>query len=1361
VEQLAEEFTERYRRGERPSLAEYTSRYPELADQIRELFPALVEMEQLASVEGPHTGPYAPAASGSRSPPQQLGEYRILREIGHGGMGVVYEAVQESLGRHVALKVLPLHGLLSPTQRERFRREARAAARLHHTNIVPVFGVGEDGGIHYYAMQFIQGQGLDMVLDEVRRLRGRLGLAAQADGAPADELSVCVARGLISGQFRGPLADGGEAPEPAPPTVDPAAAGPEDLGGKASGPNCVGHSLRECQPTRGASGLHSGSTSADTASGSRLTSLTESQYFRSVAQVGVQVADALAYAHKQGVLHRDIKPSNLLLDTAGTVWITDFGLAKADDSDDLTHTGDLVGTLRFMAPERLEGRCDLRSEVYGVGVTLYELATLRPAFAASDRLALLEQVRCGVQVRPSRCDPRIPRDLETIILKAMARDPAERYATAEALAEDLRRFLADRPIRARRASAAERLWRWCRRNRVVASLAAAVLLMVLTVAVGSTVAAIRLGQALNDTERAKADADARLWESLLVQARATRKSGRPGQRFDSLRAIQEAMKLPLPPGHSLDELRTEAIAALLLPDIEVAREWDGWPTGSLGFAIDNTFERYARGDKDGNVSVRRLADDVELFRLTGARRCEGDHGLLFSPDGRYLHLMWQVGQGWRSRLWRLEGLQPVAVLEENHSGVAFRPDSQVLAAANVDGSIRLYDTSTGQELGRWSAGVTQRTLLDWHPRLPRLAVVTPTGWQVIDLETQKVLQEAPLPRSETYPMIQWHPEGRLLAVANGTSIALWDTQTGRPLRLREGTSGGTIVRFNRAGDRLFSNDWSGVLRVWDVRTGRQLLSRPSAWAPLYFSPDDGLLGVALADPKAQVFHYRAGREFRTVVQPDHADGKHSGYLHWAVLGTGGRLQAVNSHRGVALVDVARSEEIAILPPAANRALRFEADDQAVWTYGGGRLLRWPIHPAAADGQMHSVGPAEHLGSRLLTVDVDVGSSSDGNIIAIPNFNRGALLWQRRTNRTLTLGPQDDVRRCAVSPDGRWVATGTHWLFQGVGAKVWEAETRRHVVDLPVPGLCHVWFSPDGKWLVTNAGGFRIWEVGTWREGPALGGPAYYGTLAFSPDGNLLALGDDPGVVRLVLPDTGKEIARLTAPEQTRLQPQCFTPDGGQLITVGKESLALHIFDLRAIREQLKELGLDWDSPPLPPVKDAAAPQPLRVKVELGDLKPSAREGAREKIKRCTRAFQANPNNAATCNSLAWVYLTAPEALRDVKQAIALAQKAVRLVPNNPIHANTLGLAHYRAGQYREAVKVLQLNWRRMEDRHLAFDLIILAMSYYKLGKAERAREYFDWAVRWSRTQKDLSPQPTEELDALRAEAEKLLRRAKP
>jgi serine/threonine protein kinase len=468
MEKLAEEFAERFRCGERPSLEEYATRHPELADQIRELFPALVEMEQLASVQGPRTGPYSPAVSGLAAP-EQLGEYRILREIGRGGMGVVYEAVQESLGRHVALKVMPLHGLLSKGQLERFRREAKAAARLHHTNIVPVFGVGEDGGIHYYAMQFIQGQSLDKVLEDVRRLRGEPQTTGSAAGGPAPALSECVARGLLSGHFPAAGLDAAEAP-----TILP------------------GHPVpvRPDVPPSEATAV-AGPLDTEAGVGSQLSGLTETQYFRGVAQAALQVAEALAYAHKQGILHRDIKPSNLLLDTRGTVWITDFGLAKGDDSDDLTHTGDLVGTLRFMAPERLEGQCDVRSEVYSVGITLYEMLTLRPAFAKADRMALLDEVRIGHPPRPRRCDPRIPTDLETIVMKAMARDPAERYATVEALAEDLRRFLADRPIRARRTPWHEQLWRWCRRNPAVASLTAAVAGLLVCIAVGSFVTAVR------------------------------------------------------------------------------------------------------------------------------------------------------------------------------------------------------------------------------------------------------------------------------------------------------------------------------------------------------------------------------------------------------------------------------------------------------------------------------------------------------------------------------------------------------------------------------------------------------------------------------------------------------------------------------------------------------------------------------------------------------------------------------------------------------------------------------------------------------------------------------------------------------
>jgi eukaryotic-like serine/threonine-protein kinase len=424
---LAEEFAQRYRRGETPPVSEYLERYPQWADALRELLPPVAEMEQLKRFQR------AAVATRADSPrPEQLGDYRILREVGRGGMGIVYEAVQRSLGRHVALKVLPRHSLLDPKKLERFRREAQAAANLHHTNIVPVFGVGAQDGLHYYVMQFIEGQGLDRVLSGWRagtvagkRRRTASGKNRSTDtwhGAEPDADAAAVpvrARSVSEGQ-RLPLAD---------------AAGSDSR-------------------------------------------------WRLVARVGAEAADALHYAHQQGVLHRDIKPGNLLLDAHGTVWITDFGLAKLSAEQGLTSTGDILGTLQYMAPESFKGQADARSDVYSLGVTLYELLTLEPPFRGEDTAQLLGAVYGHELTPPRKRNPSIPRDLETIVLKATARDPERRYPTAEALAADLRRFLEDRPIRARRTTPAERLWRWCRRNPAVALLTAALVLVFLSGFVG-------------------------------------------------------------------------------------------------------------------------------------------------------------------------------------------------------------------------------------------------------------------------------------------------------------------------------------------------------------------------------------------------------------------------------------------------------------------------------------------------------------------------------------------------------------------------------------------------------------------------------------------------------------------------------------------------------------------------------------------------------------------------------------------------------------------------------------------------------------------------------------------------------------
>jgi serine/threonine protein kinase len=361
---LADEFAARYRAGERPSLQEYIDRYPELADDIRDLLPAMVEIEQAKEHYQEATPAAAPAL-------QQLGDFRIIREVGQGGMGVVYEAEQVSLGRHVALKLLPRGLLPDARAKQRFEREARAAARLHHTNIVPVFGVGEQDGMPYYVMQFIQGLGLDQVLLELQRLRPGAEGGVGARPVPRSDVSAAdVARSLLTGQFApaaGPEATVDHAPARA---TDPGPAAGSDASAPSSSAVVLPGQSRDGSKTAGR----------------------KPTYWQSVARIGVQVAEALEYAHKQGVRHRDIKPSNLLLDTQGTVWVTDFGLAKADDQQDLTRTGDILGTLRYMPPEAFDGKADARGDLYSLGLTLYELLAFRPAFEERERNRLIQQV---------------------------------------------------------------------------------------------------------------------------------------------------------------------------------------------------------------------------------------------------------------------------------------------------------------------------------------------------------------------------------------------------------------------------------------------------------------------------------------------------------------------------------------------------------------------------------------------------------------------------------------------------------------------------------------------------------------------------------------------------------------------------------------------------------------------------------------------------------------------------------------------------------------------------------------------------------------------------------------------------------
>jgi eukaryotic-like serine/threonine-protein kinase len=486
-DRMVEEVVERLQAGRAIDLDDYAGESPERVERLRLLLPALVLMAEFGRSAVPDRARLGPVPG-----PGVLGDYRIVRELGRGGMGVVYEAEQVSLGRRVALKVMPFAAAMDPQQLARFKVEAQAAAQLHHTHIVPVYSVGCDQGVHYYAMQFIEGRTLAAVIQELRQARAAQAKPA-ADASPG-------------------LGSGPAGPRPAPSeetsTLD----------------------LRAAAPQSEASSV------PDTATGP---SQRGRAFYQMAAQLGIQAAEALEHAHRLGVLHRDIKPANLMVDTQGALWVTDFGLARFQDDPGLTRTGDLLGTLRYMSPEQALGRrvlIDERTDVYSLGATLYELLTLRPAFDGRDRHEVLHQVAHQEPIPPRKLNPSIPRDLETIVLKAMSKEVAGRYATAKDLADDLHRFLEDKPIHARRPTPLEHAAKWARRHQAAVLAAAAALVLTMAVAAAllwreqrKTADALHRLQEIHEKQRADLPLILQMAEATLLDAMAkVTASGGPG-----------------------------------------------------------------------------------------------------------------------------------------------------------------------------------------------------------------------------------------------------------------------------------------------------------------------------------------------------------------------------------------------------------------------------------------------------------------------------------------------------------------------------------------------------------------------------------------------------------------------------------------------------------------------------------------------------------------------------------------------------------------------------------------------------------------------------------------------------------------
>lgn len=875
------------------------------------------------------------------------------------------------------------------------------------------------------------------------------------------------------------------------------------------------------------------------------------------------LAEAIDYAHSREILHCDLKPSNVLIDLEGKPHITDFGLARRFNNDShLTLTGQIFGSPGYMAPEQAlpaKGKLGRACDIYSLGAILYFVATGRPPYDAGSVEATLMELITGEILSPRRLNPSLPRDLETICLKCLERDPNRRYATAGELAAELGRFLEGQPIRARPITILEKAWRWSARNPLTSGLSALTIMLLIGFVGYTLVSSQRFRLEAARARLAQQQSLTNLWESYLAQARAKRRSRQAGQRYASIEAIRRAAAIR----PSL-ELRNEAIAALALPDVRLTQTWPIRDSGVV-VAYSPTLARFAVEREGGEISVCLASNGIEVARLPSVGH--RPHWICgFTPDEKLLAVYYYEDLNY---VWDIAARKPVARPIPG-IGCTFVPEEDQLLVAQSNSTLGFFSLRSGAALRSIPSPESLQALAIHHRS--RLIGGFRHGSSVVHLIDLNSGQERfALQHPADVGSLAFSFDGQSMAVGcYDKQVHVWDTRTGASRAVFPAHENNvTAVGFNHAGTLLATTSWDDTFRLWDTASWRCVLMADGTSYEMRFGPEDRSLANLQQGGVAGVLEIASSTEFHEL----YGSSEDLGGGSCSAMSPDSRLLATSHANAAVIRDAANGAELARLPVEDCRSVLFMPDGRAVITSGGSGLTIWPITISGHDTRDEvALGTPQRLCESAL---MGAALSYDGRWVAAANKRAASVFVCETANPEnyfeFTNAPY--IESLSATADMHWLAAGT---WGGTGVKVWNVPQRQLERELSFPQMAHVQFSPDGKLLAAGGRVYRVWQTGSWRtlyDRQKLDSESGVGQIAFSPDSRWLAVVERRDIV-LVEAATGTELARFQSPRQLQISGLCFSPQSPKLFA-SQTDQSIQVWDLDATRRQLAALNLDW------------------------------------------------------------------------------------------------------------------------------------------------------------------------------------------